>query len=77
MAPNKGGKKETELYWRWVEEVKPSLPRDFRHNFHMAAILLKVRGAYNTLGAGGVSLSRRTIKVSPSVTIQSCVQAPA
>ncbi|CAM9832407.1 unnamed protein product [Pylaiella littoralis] len=43
VAPNKGGKKETELYWRWVEEVKPSLPRDFRHNFHMAAILLKIK----------------------------------
>ena len=43
VAPCKGGKKETELYWRWVEEVKPPLPRDFRHKFHMTAILLKVR----------------------------------
>ena len=42
VAPCKGGKKETELYWRWVEEVKPPLPRDFRHKFHMTAILLKV-----------------------------------
>lgn len=45
VASCKGGKKETELYWRWVEEVKPPLPRDFRHKFHMAAILLKVRRA--------------------------------
>eukprot|EP00752_Nemacystus_decipiens_P005307 g4814.t1 len=43
VAPCKGGKKETELYWRWVEEVKPPLPRDFRHKFHMAAILLKIK----------------------------------
>lgn len=43
VAPCKGGKKETELYWRWVEEVKPPLPRDFPHKFHMAAILLEVR----------------------------------
>lgn len=42
VAPCKGGQKETELYWQWVQEVKPPLPRNFRHNFHMAAILLKV-----------------------------------
>ena len=47
VAPCKGGKKETELYWRWVEEVKPPLPRDFRHKFHMAAILLKVRQTFS------------------------------
>lgn len=43
IVPYKDGK-EAGKYWRWVEEVKPPLPRGFRHNFHMAAILLKVRG---------------------------------
>ncbi|CAM9224345.1 unnamed protein product [Hapterophycus canaliculatus] len=43
VAPCTRGKKEAELYWRWVLEVKPPLPRDFQRKFHMAAILLKIK----------------------------------
>lgn len=43
VAPCKGGGKEAELYWRWVEEIKSPLPKGFQRNFHNAAILLQVR----------------------------------
>ncbi|CAM9518428.1 unnamed protein product [Ectocarpus sp. 12 AP-2014] len=43
VAPCKGGGKEAELYWRWVDEIKPPLPKGFQRNFHNAAILLQIQ----------------------------------
>ncbi|CAM9890313.1 unnamed protein product [Ectocarpus fasciculatus] len=43
VAPYRGGGKEAELYWRWVQEVKPPLPKGFQRNFHNAAILLQIQ----------------------------------
>ncbi|CAM9447359.1 unnamed protein product [Laminaria digitata] len=42
VVPYKGGD-EADEYWRWVQEVKPPLPRGFRHKFHRAAIMLKIK----------------------------------
>ncbi|CAN0440150.1 unnamed protein product, partial [Scytosiphon promiscuus] len=39
VVPYRGGD-EADEYWRWVREVKPPLPRGFRHRFHMAGIML-------------------------------------
>lgn len=41
VVPYKDGSEATK-YWRWVQEIKPPLPKGFRGRFHMAAILLKV-----------------------------------
>lgn len=74
VAPCKGGKKETELYWRWVEEVKPPLPRDFRHKFHMAAILLKVRRTYVACRKYGSAT--RSSAQQPHFKLISCPDVP-